>query len=38
MNGLLMAGIDLNRKILSEMAIHDPASFSALVETAKKAL
>ena len=38
MNGLKKAGIDLNRKMLSEMAIHDPASFSALVETAKKAL
>ena len=37
-NGLKKAGIDLNRKMLSEMAIHDPASFSALVETAKKAL
>ena len=38
MNGLKKAGIELNRKMLSEMAIHDPASFSALVETAKKAL
>ena len=38
MNGLKKAGIDLNRKMLSEMAIHDPASFTALVETAKKAL
>ena len=38
MNGLKKAGIDLNRKMLSEMAIHDPASFSALVETAKTAL
>ena len=31
-------GVELNRKMLSEMAIHDPASFNALVETAKKAL
>ena len=38
MNGLKKAGIELNRKMLSEMAIHDPASFNALVETAKKAL
>ena len=38
MNGLKKAGIELNRKMLSEMAIHDPASFTALVETAKKAL
>jgi len=38
MNGLKKAGVGLNRKMLSEMAIHDPASFTALVETAKKAL
>ena len=38
MNGLKKSGIELNRKMLSEMAIHDPQSFSALVETAKKAL
>mgnify|MGYP000765462913 CR=1 FL=1 len=38
MNGLKKSGIELNRKMLSEMAIHDPASFNALVETAKKAL
>ncbi len=38
MNGLKKSGIDLNRKMLSEMAIHDPKSFSALIETAKKAV
>ena len=38
MNGLKKAGIELNRKMLSEMAIHDEAGFAALVETAKKAL
>lgn len=38
MNGLRKAGVELNRKMLSEMAIHDPASFSALVETAKKSI
>ena len=38
MNGLKKAGIELNRKMLSEMAIQDPQSFAALVETAKKAL
>ena len=38
MNGLKKSGIELNRKMLSEMAINDPASFNALVETAKKAL
>ena len=37
MNGLKKAGIDLNRKMLSEMAIHDVASFAKLVETAKAA-
>ena len=38
MNGLKKAGIELNRKMLSERAIHDQAGFAALVETAKKAL
>ena len=37
MNGLKKTGIELNRKMLSEMAIHDAASFAALVETAKAA-
>lgn len=36
--GLKAANIDINRKMLSEMAIHDPAGFAALCETAKKAL
>ena len=38
MNGLKKAGIDLNRKMLSEIAISDPAAFATLVETAKAAL
>ncbi|MBR2500720.1 MAG: 50S ribosomal protein L20 [Clostridia bacterium] len=38
MNGLKKAGIDLNRKMLSEIAIADKAGFSALVEKAKAAL
>ena len=38
MNGLKKSGVELNRKMLSERAIHDPQSFAALVETAKKAL
>ena len=38
MNGLKKSGIEINRKMLSEMAIHDAAGFSALVETAKAAL
>ena len=35
--GLKKAGVDINRKMLSEMAISDPAAFAALCETAKKA-
>ena len=38
MNGLKKAGIDLNRKMLSEIAIADPAAFTALTEKAKAAL
>lgn len=38
MNGLKKAGIDLNRKMLSEIAIADPASFKALCEKASAAL
>ena len=37
-NGLKKAGITLNRKMLSEIAIADPAAFTALVEKAKAAL
>jgi large subunit ribosomal protein L20 len=37
-NGLNIAGIEVNRKMLSELAIDDPKSFSELVKTAKKAL
>ena len=35
--GLKKAGVDINRKLLSELAISDPAAFAALCETAKKA-
>ena len=38
MNGLKKSGIDLNRKVLSEIAIADSAAFAKLVETAKSAL
>lgn len=38
MNGLKKAGIDINRKMLSEMAIYDAEGFTALVNTAKAAL
>ena len=37
-NGLKKANILLNRKMLSEMAIKDPASFTAIIEMAKAAL
>ena len=37
-NGLKVAGVDINRKMLSEMAINDPAAFTALAETAKEAV
>ncbi len=36
--GLKAANIEINRKMLSEMAIHDPAAFTALCDTARKAL
>ncbi len=38
MNGLKVAGITVNRKMLSEMAIADPNGFADLVEAAKNAL
>lgn len=38
MGGLKAAGVDLNRKMLSELAIADDAAFAALVATAKTAL
>ena len=38
MNGVKKAGITLNRKMISEMAINDAPAFAALVEVAKKAL
>ena len=37
-NGLSKAGIDLNRKMLSEIAIHDPDGFGRLVDQAKAKL
>lgn len=36
--GLTKAGIELNRKVLADMAINDAAAFAKLVETAKAAL
>jgi len=37
-NGLAKAGVTLNRKALSNMAIEDPVAFKAVIEVAKKAL
>lgn len=38
MQGLRLAGIDLDRKVLAEIAVSDPAAFTALVDAARKAL
>ena len=38
MYGLKTAGVEMNRKILADMAVNDAASFTALAETAKGAL
>ena len=38
MHGLKLAGVDLNRKMLSELAISDSDAFAAIVERAKAAL
>ncbi len=37
MDGMKKAGVDMNRKMLSEIAVTDPAAFTALVEKAKAA-
>ncbi len=36
MGGLKKAGVEINRKMLSDMAIHDPGAFSRLVEVARE--
>ena len=38
MHGLKVANIDINRKMLAEMAVNDAAGFAALAEVAKKAV
>ena len=38
MNGLLKAGITLDRKVLADIAVHDAVGFAALAEMAKSAL
>ncbi len=37
-NGIALAGIDLDRKVLSDLAIHEPAAFSAIIAQAKAAV
>ena len=38
MHGLKLAEVEINRKMLAELAVNDPAGFTALVETAKSKL
>ena len=38
MHGLTLANIDLNRKVLADIAVNDPAGFTALTEQVKNAL
>lgn len=37
MNGLKKASVDMDRKMLAELAVHDPAAFARLADTAKSA-
>jgi large subunit ribosomal protein L20 len=37
-NGLSVAGIEVDRKVLADLAVHEPAAFSAIVDQAKAAL
>jgi large subunit ribosomal protein L20 len=38
MNGLKLSGIDLDRKVLADMAVRDPAAFTSLADRAKEGL
>ena len=38
MQGLKLAGVEVDRRMLAELAVNDPTAFAALVETAKNAL
>lgn len=38
MNGLKLAGVEVNRKVLADLAVNDPAGFAAIVNVAKEAL
>jgi large subunit ribosomal protein L20 len=37
-NGLSIAGIDVDRKVLADLAVHEPDAFAAVVEKARAAL
>ncbi|MFN3340585.1 MAG: 50S ribosomal protein L20, partial [Dietzia sp.] len=36
--GLKLAGVEVDRKVLADLAVTDPAAFTALIEVARKAL
>ncbi|RQW08416.1 50S ribosomal protein L20 [candidate division KSB1 bacterium] len=38
MHGLKVAGVELNRKLMADMAVNDPAAFARLVQTAQQAV
>jgi len=38
MNGLSRAGVELDRKVLADLAVNDPAAFATLVEAARQSL
>jgi large subunit ribosomal protein L20 len=38
MDGLKKAEVDIDRKVLADMAVHDPAGFAQVAETAKAAI
>ena len=37
-NGLALAGVEVDRKVLADLAVHEPAAFGAIVDQAKGAL
>ena len=37
-NGLSLAGVEVDRKVLADLAVHEPSAFAAIVDQAKKAL
>ncbi|MCI5057570.1 MAG: 50S ribosomal protein L20 [Flavobacteriales bacterium] len=37
-NGLIKAGIEIDRKVLADLAVHEPAAFKTIVDQAQKAL